>query len=58
MGDGGPQPPQPLDTKIVERASKLCKAAAKVSRDMTALVEDMRRVRGHEEQGWEVMVVV
>merc|ERR1719370_1949234 len=39
LADGGPQPPQPLDARIVERASKLCKAAAKVSRDKNTLIE-------------------
>ena len=56
VGNGGPQPPQPLDPRIVERTSKLCKDAAKVNRDMTALVEDVRRLRGREEHGWETLV--
>ena len=56
VGNGGPPPPQPLEPRIVERAAKLCKDAAKVNRDMTALVEDVRRLRGREEHGWETLV--
>ena len=51
--DGGHQP---LDARIVERAVKVCKAAAKVSREVTALVGEVRRVRGEEDQDWGALV--
>ena len=45
-----------MDARIVERTVKVSKAAAKVSREVTALVEEVRRVRGHEDQGWGSLV--
>ena len=47
---------QPLDTRTVERAVKVSRSAAKVSREVTAVVEEMRRVRGREGEGWGSLV--